>query len=110
MIREIIKKIKVLSRIRLRFDLPKKNKLLVFDEIHSTKFKDIIKMNFNILHIRHNKILFWIYLKPVIFFDFTFKTYCKNFIKFTSPKIIITFNDPRFEMYELKKILKIFIL
>lgn len=103
MISKIIKKAKVLSRICLRFDLPKKNKILLFDETHSTKFKNIIKINFNILHIRYKKIYFWIFLKQVIFFDFTFKTYCKNFIKFTSPKVIITFNDARFEMYELKK-------
>ena len=91
-----------LLKIRFRFDLPKKNKLLLFDEIHSLKFRDIIKINFNILQIRSKKIYLWIYLKQIIFFDFTFKTYCRNYIKFTSPKVIITFNDARLQMYELK--------
>lgn len=91
-----------LSKTKFRFDLPKKNKLLLFDEVHSLKFSDIIKINFNILEIRSKKIYLWIYLKQIIFFDFTFKTYCKNYIRFTSPKVIITFNDARFQMYELK--------
>ena len=96
----IIKFIKIL--ISFKFDLPKKNNLLLYDEIHSDAFKKIINKNFNTLEIRQKKIYFWIYLKQIIFLDFTFKTYCKNYIKFTSPKVIITFNEARFDMYELK--------
>ena len=96
----IIKFIKIL--ISFKFDLPKKNNLLLYDEIHSDAFKKIINKNFNTLEIRKKKIYFWIYLKQIIFLDFTFKTYCKNYIKFTSPKVIITFNEARFDMYELK--------
>ena len=92
----------LLLKTKIRFDLPKKNKLLLFDEIHYLAFRDIIKKKFNILEIRSKKIYFWIYLKQIFFFDFTFKTYCKNYIKFTTPKVIITFNDARFQMYELK--------
>ena len=96
-----------LLKIKFRFDLPKKNKLLLYDEIHSEILKNIIKRDFNILEVRKNKkIYFWIYLKQIIFFDFSFKTYCKNFIKFTSPKVIICFNDARLNMYELKNTFK----
>ena len=102
MYKKIINIIKLFFKIKFRFDFPKKKKLLLFDEIHSSVLRDIIKKDFNILKIRSKKIYFWIYLKQIIFFDFTFKTYCKNYIKFTSPKVIITFNDARFQMYELK--------
>ena len=100
-------KIKLLLRIKFRFDLPKKNFLLLFDEIHSSILKKIIKKEFNILKLRDDKeIYFFIFIKQIFLFDFTFKTYCINYIKFTSPKVVITFNDARFEMYELKKYFK----
>ena len=99
---KIINSIKLFFRIKFLFNLPKKNKILLYDEIHAAILKKIIKKDFNILNIRSKKIYFWIYLKQVIFFDFSFKTYSKNYIRFTSPKVIITFNDARFQMYELK--------
>ena len=106
MIKKIFEKIKIFLRIRVRFDLPKKNKLLLFDEIHSSSAKKIFKRKFNILEVRYKKIYFWIYLKQIIIFDFKFETYCKNYIKFTSPKVIITFNEARYQMYELKDFFK----
>ncbi len=106
MYKKIINNFKPILNIKFRFDLPKKNKLLLFDEVHSLVLRDIIKKNFNILEVRKKKLFFWIYIKQIIFFDFTFKTYCKNFIQFTSPKVIITFNDARFQMYELKNSFK----
>ena len=106
MIKKIFKKIQLLLRIKFCFDLPKKNKLLLFDEIHLFTAKKIFKRKFNILEIRYKKIYFWIYLKQIILFDFTFETYCKNYIKFTSPKVIVTFNDARYQMYELKNSFK----
>lgn len=95
-----------LPKIKFRFDLPKKNALLLYDEIHLEILKEIIKMNFNTLELRKKKIYFWIYLKQLFFLDFSFKTYSINYIKYTSPKIIITFNDARFQMYYLKKYFK----
>ena len=100
----VIGKIKsyLMISISFRFDLPKKNKILLFDEMHGWALKAIIKKDFGILHIRKKQIYFWIYIRQIFLFDFSFKTYCKNYIKFTSPKVIITFNDARFLMYELK--------
>lgn len=98
--------IKLFLKIKLYFELPKKNKILLYDEVHAETFKEIIKKDFNILNIRDKKIYFWIYLKQIIFFDFSFSTYCKNYIKFTSPKVIITFNEARYSMYELKSVFK----
>ncbi len=107
MYQKILKYINQLLRIRLRFDFPKKNKILLFDEIHASTFKKIIKKDFNILELRDNKkIYFWLFLKQILFLDFSFSTYSKNFIKFTSPKIIITFNEARYQLYELKNFFK----
>ena len=106
MIKKLKRKIDTFLRINFRFDLPKKNKLLLFDVSHNLILKEIIKRDFNILHVRSKQIYIWIYLKQIIYFDFKFQTYCKNYINFTSPKIVITFNDARYQMFELKKSFK----
>lgn len=102
----LLKFIKQFSKIKFVFNFPRKNKILLFDEIHSDVLKETIKKDFNILEFRKKKIYFWIYIRQIIFFDFTFKTYCKNYIKFTSPSVVICFNLLRFQMYELKKFFK----
>ncbi len=106
MIIKVLKKIILFSKINFRLGLPEKNNLLLFDELHSSVLRKIIKKDFNILEVRSKNLYFWIYLKQIIFFDFSFRTYCKNYIKFTSPKVIITFNDARYQMYELKPFFK----
>ena len=93
----------VLSQLNLRFDLPIKRKIILFDDQHSLILKEIVNKDFNILYIREKKqIYFWILLKQIIFFNFNFMTYCKNYIKYTSPKIVITFIENNIQFYELK--------
>ena len=99
-------KFKKLFKIKFRFDFPSKKKILLLDEIHAQILKEIIKVDFNVLNFRKKEIYFWIYIKQIIFFDFSFKTYCNNYISYTSPKVIVTFNDARLEIYELKNIFK----
>ena len=107
LIKKLIKKIINLYnqfyKIKFRFDLPIKKKILLFDEAHSWAVREIIKKKFNILKVREEKeIYFWILIKQIIFFDFKFITYCKNYIKFVSPKVLITFVDTNINFYELK--------
>jgi surface carbohydrate biosynthesis protein len=103
MIKQILNIIKKFNKISLRFDLPNSKKILQFDETHSQILRQIIKKDFNILKVRDEKeIYFWIFIKQIIFFDFRFLTYCKNYIKYTSPKVIITFIDTNIQFYELK--------
>ena len=103
MFRDILKKVKLFLRIGIIFGLPTKKKILLYDEIHASALKEIIKKDFNILELRDNKkIYFWIFLKQIFLLDFSFSTYAKNYIKFTSPEVIITFNDARLEFFELK--------
>ena len=92
-----------LCEIKFRFDLPIKKKIILFDDSHSEILREIIKNKFNILKTRNDKeIYFWIFIKQIFFFDFRFITYCKNYIKFISPKILITFIDTNIDFYELK--------
>jgi surface carbohydrate biosynthesis protein len=103
MIRKILNIIKIFYKIKLRFDLPASKKILLFDEVHSQILREIIKKDFNILKVRDEKeIYFWILIQQIIFFDFKFLTYCKNYIKYTSPKVVITFIDTKIQFYELK--------
>lgn len=103
MIMNIINIIKIFYKIKFRLDLPASKKILLYDGVHSQILKEIIKKDFNILRVRDEKeIYFWILIKQIIFFDFTFLTYCKNYIKYTSPKVVITFIDTKIQFYELK--------
>ena len=104
MIKNIINTIKK----NIRFDLPKlKKKILLYDEMHSSILREIINKDFDIIKVRNEKeIYFWIFLKQIIFLDFNFLTYCKNYIKYTSPKIIITFIDTDIRFYKLKESFK----
>ena len=106
MFQKFIKKIKKIYKIKIIFDLPKKNNLLLYDEIHSLVLREIIKRDFNIFKTREIEIYFWIFIKQIIFFDFRFKTYSRNYIEYTSPKIIISFNDIKNNFYELKDFFK----
>lgn len=102
MFNRFVKKIKKIYKIKFFFTLPKKKDILLYDEIHSSILKKIVKKDFNIFKTRDLEIYFWIFLKQIIFFDFKFLTYTKNYIRFVSPKIIITLNDRKYQFYKLK--------
>jgi len=93
-------------KVKIRFDLPIKKKIILFDE-YSEVLGEIIKDKFNIFKTRDEKeIYFWIFIKQIIFFDFKLITYCKNYIKFISPKIVMTFVDNNIDFFKLKESFK----
>ena len=98
----IINKIKKFYNIKFRFDLPKSKKILQYDELDSNILKKFIKNDFNIMHRHTTEINFWIFIKQIIFFDLSFLTYFKNYIKFTSTKIVINLIDNDLFYYTLK--------
>ncbi len=98
----IINKIKKIYNIKFRFDLPKPKKILQFDELNSHLLKKAIRKDFNILPRHVPELYFWIFLKQIVFFDFRFITYFKNYIKFTSPKIVINQIDNDLSFYTFK--------
>jgi hypothetical protein len=98
----LIDKIKRFSKIKFRFDFPKPKKILQYDELESNVLKNIIGHDFNIMPRHKTEIYFWIFIKQIIFFDLSFLTYFKNYIKFTSTKIVINFIDNDLFFYTLK--------
>ena len=106
MFKNFVKKIKKFYNIKFFFNFPSQKNILLYDEIHSLILKETINKDFNILKTRELEIYFWIFLKQIILFDFKFSTYCKNYIKFTKPKVIVTFNDRKPRFYELKESFK----
>ena len=64
----------------------------------------MIKKDFNIIPRHEPVVYFWIFLKQIIFFDFKFKTYFKNYVKFTSAKIVINMIDNDLSFYTLKDV------
>lgn len=102
MIISFINNLKKLSNIKFRFDLPKSKKILQYDEFYSDFLKKAIKKDFNIMPRRIREVYFWILIKQIIFFDFRFSTYLKNYIKYTSTKIVITLIDNDLDYYRFK--------
>lgn len=45
-------------------------------------------------------------LKIKFLFDFSYTTYCKNYIKYTSPRIMISLNDAKPCFFDLKNYFK----
>ena len=66
----IVNKIKSLSKVKFRFDLPKSNEILQLDENNSASLKKAIKRDFNIVPQRKREIYFWIFVRQIIFLDF----------------------------------------
>ena len=86
MFKKVFRKIKIISKIKILFNFPKKNDLVLYDEIHSSILTKITNRNFSIFKTRKLEIYFWIFIKQVILFDFRFHSYCINYIKFISQK------------------------
>lgn len=101
----IINQIKKLTNIRVRFDFPKSNKILKYNEGGIDLLKRTIKRDFNIMPTVKKEIYFWIFIRQIIFFDFSFETYFKNFIKFTSTKIVINIYESNMFCYKVKNAL-----
>ena len=102
-----LKKIKIIITFiinsKFEFFKPKKTKILVFDYNGSDNFiKHIKKHNYDILHIRGEKINLFIVLKCLLTLKLNYKNYINYYIKTSKPKLIITFIDNNFFFYQLK--------
>ena len=83
--------------------LPKKNKFILVDGIYNPFLKYIKKKDFTILHRRGEEINFSILLKCLLKLKFTTLDYCVEFIKYVSPKLILTGFDYHTIFYRLSK-------
>lgn len=100
--RKFINRIKKIASIRIRFDLPESKKILKFDEGNIELLKKSIKYDFNVMPIRKLEVYFWIYIRQILLFDFSFSTYFKNYVKFTSTKLVISLLDNNLFCYKIK--------
>jgi surface carbohydrate biosynthesis protein len=98
----IINQIKNLINVSVRFDFPEPKKILKYNEGGINLLKRTIKRDFNIMPTFKKKIYFWIFIRQIIFFDFSFSTYFKNYVKFTSAKIVINLLDNNLFCYKIK--------
>ena len=82
---------------------PKKNKYVLVDGNYNPFLKYIKKKNFTILYRRGEEINFFILFKCLFKFQFSSLDYCAEFIKYVSPKLILTAFDYHTVFYKLSK-------
>ena len=107
---QYLKAIKIIFKILFSikdFKFPKKNKILVIDEVTGRKLFKYLNNNYSVLHSRMEKVNIFVLLLTVI--DLIFKNklrfnqyYFLNFIKSVNPKIVITSNDFDRNVWNLK--------
>ena len=68
----IINQIKNLINVSVRFDFPEPKKILKYNEGGINLLKRTIKRDFNIMPTVKKEIYFWIFIRQIIFFDFSF--------------------------------------
>ena len=68
MVKKILKKLKKFFKVKIYLNFPPKKNILLYDEIHSSILKNILKQDFNILKTREIELNLWIFLKQIIFF------------------------------------------
>ena len=96
----IINQIKKLTNIRVRFDFPKSNKILKYNEGGIDLLKRTIKRDFNIMPTVKKEIYFD-FIRQIIFFDFSFETYLK-FYKIYFNKNSINIYESNMFCYKVK--------
>ena len=90
--------------IKIIFKKPVKADLLLFDGVIEEFFAfSLKKYKYEILHIRLEKLNFWILISTLLQLKFDLKHYCINYIKYCEPKLILTSADNAILFYQLKK-------
>ena len=94
--------------VKLNFLLPKKRKVLIFDKAGSELILDLLPKNTKaeVLHLRYEKLNFQILILTLLNLSNLLnlkKMYIFNYIKYASPKIVITYTDNNPLFYQLKK-------
>jgi len=99
--------IKNLFRCKIRFTLPKKKEILIYDKEGSQIFFNFFKKEqCEIFHARFEEINLPILLLSILKLSklSLSKSYTYEYIRYVEPKLIITFIDMRLSIYKLKQI------
>ena len=107
----LLKKIKFwlnfFLKVKIRFRLPIKNEILVFDkESSETNCKVLNIKKYGILHSRKEEFYFPILFNLLLEFKLNILNYYIKYIELSDAKIVITFIDNNFIFYKLKKYFK----
>lgn len=97
-----------LLRVKLKFNKPNKNEILLFDYTNEAIFKKLIKRKIEVLYRRLEELNLYVLfmaIKSNGFFNLG-KSYIKTYIEYVEPKIVITFNELHATFYLLKKLVK----
>jgi len=101
--------IKKLFKCKIKLTLPKKNKVLIYDETGSEIFFNFFKREkCEIFHARFEEINIPILLLSILnLLKMPLsKSYIYEYIRYVDPKLIITFIDMRISIYKLKNTFK----
>ena len=99
----MIKFLKRLIKIKLVFQIPQKKNILIYDNEGSNFITEVLdKDSYGILHARGENLNLYIYLKLLLRLRFNYKDYLNEYIKFVSPKALITWIDNNLNFYEYK--------
>ena len=82
---------------------PKKKLFVVVDGVYNPFVKYIKKSEYLILHRRGEEINLFILLKCILKFKFSSLDYCVEFIRYVSPKLILTAHDYHSIFYRLSR-------
>lgn len=105
--KNIISKFFIFLKIKKKWNIPKKAKIIIYDHLNSFYIEKYLKKkNYVIYHNRidaDSEINIFIILQCLVNFDIKLKTYKSRFFRYVNPKIVITMfeNNPAF--FKLKK-------
>ena len=104
---KFLNKLKKILLINFEFKIPSKKKFLIVDSENIEIFERYLKKNeFNSINIRNLNFNFFILFKTILNLNFTFEQYLVEYIRFTKPKCVLTFNDNNIVFYKLKNFFK----
>ncbi len=104
--KKILTRIFIIFKAKKIFSAPQKTKVLIFDGSDKDLLVKITKIqNYDILYTRGEYINFYILMKTffskAILKNF-FENYCFNYIKYSNPKLVITFIDNNPIFFKIK--------
>ena len=100
----LIKKINLLINCRKDFSIPSHKPILIVDKEGSDILLKYLKNDAcNTLNTRFESINIWSLIRSFLSFNFNFRGYINAYIKFTKPKIAITFIDNTFLFHRIKR-------
>ncbi len=102
----MINLIRLIFKAKIFFSAPRKKDILIFDRTGHETLVDAIgleKHQFHCCSTRLEDVNLFVLFKVIIDFKISYKSYLKQYIRISNPKIVLTFIDNNLFFYELKK-------